>query len=181
MQRYRCCFASRLWEECYSIQCSIWYRENSSIVIVVTPLNLYKTEPGLIFVWIDMQIFRNFHLNLSFFSPNPLLNKFMIRTCCICWSHDRKCSSNMACTYFRVLFLACDGRKRGDPNGDFEDLFVYPDNMLSSYQKADITNFDSVLLKNISYSYVFYRAYVILSPVYKYHWVFALCCWHICI
>ena len=23
----------------------------------------------------------------------------------------------MACTYFRVLFLACDGRRRGDPNG----------------------------------------------------------------
>ena len=22
----------------------------------------------------------------------------------------------MACTYFRVLFLACDGRRRGDPN-----------------------------------------------------------------
>ena len=27
----------------------------------------------------------------------------------------------MACTYFRVLFLACDGRRRGDPN-DVEDV-----------------------------------------------------------
>ena len=26
----------------------------------------------------------------------------------------------MACTYFRVLFLACDGRRQGDPNGFFQ-------------------------------------------------------------
>ena len=64
-----------------------------------------------------MQIFQMFHPNDSFFSSNPLLNKFMIRACSIFWSCDRKCSSNMACTYFRVLFLACDGRRRGDPNG----------------------------------------------------------------
>ena len=86
--------------------------------IVVTPLILYKTEPGETFVWIDMQIFRNFHLNPSFFSSTPLLNK---GACCICWSRDRKCSSNMACTYFRVLFQACDGRRRGDPN-NFEHV-----------------------------------------------------------
>ena len=87
------------------------------IVIVVTPLNLiYKTQPAATFAWVDMQIFRNVHLNPSLFSSNPLLNKFMIRACCICWSRDRKCSSNMACTYLRVLFLACDGKRRGDPN-----------------------------------------------------------------
>ena len=100
------------WEECFSIR----YRENSSLVgiMVVTPLNLYKTEPGATFVWIDMQIFRNFHPNPSFFSSNSILNKFVIRACCICWSRDRKCYSNMACTYFRVLFLAYDGRRRGE-------------------------------------------------------------------
>ena len=27
----------------------------------------------------------------------------------------------MACTYFRVLFLACDGRRRGDPNASRRD------------------------------------------------------------
>ena len=86
------------------------------IVIFVTPLNLYNTEPGATFVWTDMQIFPNFNLNPPFFSLNPLLNKFMIRACCICWSRYRTCSSNMVCTYFRVLFLACDGRRRGDPN-----------------------------------------------------------------
>ena len=53
-----------------------------------------------------LKIFRNVHPNPSFFSSNPLLNKFMIRAC------DRKCSSNMACTYFRVFFLAYDGRRR---------------------------------------------------------------------
>ena len=65
-----------------------------------------------------MQIFRKFHPNPFFSSWNPLLNKFRIRTWSICWSRDPKCSSNMACTYFRVLFLACDGRRRGDPNED---------------------------------------------------------------
>ena len=27
------------------------------------------------------------------------------------------CSNNFSYAYFRVLFLACDGRRRGDPNG----------------------------------------------------------------
>ena len=64
-----------------------------------------------------MQIFRNFHPYYFFSSSNPLSNKFMVGTCSICWSCDPKCSSNIACTYFRVLFLACDGRRRGDSNG----------------------------------------------------------------
>ena len=76
------------------LQCSIWYRENSSLVgWWFSPLNLYKTEPAATFVGIDMQIFRNFHLNTSFYSSTPLLNKFMIRACCIWWSRDCKCSS----------------------------------------------------------------------------------------
>ena len=32
------------------------------------------------------------------FLLKPLLNKFMIRACCICWSRDGKCSFNMVCT-----------------------------------------------------------------------------------
>ena len=28
-------------------------------------------------------------------------------------------------TYFRVLILACDGRRRGDPNGGFEWQYVW--------------------------------------------------------
>ena len=38
------------------------------IVIVVTPLNLYKTEQGATFVWIDMQIFDIF-ISIPPFSP----------------------------------------------------------------------------------------------------------------
>ena len=72
LQRYRCCFASRFWEECYSTVFNMiqrkFQRSRMVIVIVVTPLNLYKIEPGATFIWIDMQIFRNFHHNFSFFS-----------------------------------------------------------------------------------------------------------------
>ena len=120
LQRYRCCFASRLWEECDSTVLYMIQRKfqliRLVIVKVVTPLNLYEIEPGATFIWKDMQIFRNFQPNPSFFSSNSILNKFMIRACYICLSCDCKCSSNMAWTYFRVLFLACDGRRRGDPN-----------------------------------------------------------------
>ena len=73
-----------------------------------------------------MQIFRKFHPNPFFSSSNPLLNKFMIRTWSICWSRDPKYSSNMACTYFRVLFLACDGRRRGDPNDLWRWKLFFP-------------------------------------------------------
>ena len=93
LQRYHCCCASRVWKDCYSIR----YRENSSLVgygdchtCSCNTSNLYKTEPGATFVWLDMQIFQNFHPNPSFFSSNPLLNKSMIRACCICWSRDCK-------------------------------------------------------------------------------------------
>ena len=39
------------------------------IVIVVTPLNLYKTEPGAKFVWIDV------HISEIFTSIPPLILK----------------------------------------------------------------------------------------------------------
>ena len=65
-------------------------------------IHVLKTVPGATFLWIDMHIFRKFHLNPSFFSPNSLLNKFMIRACCIYWSLDRKRSSNIAFTYFEA-------------------------------------------------------------------------------
>ena len=75
LQRYRCCFASRLWEECDSTVFYMIQRKfqlsRMVIVKVVTPLNLYKIEPGATFIWIDMHIFRNFHHNFSFFTKPP--------------------------------------------------------------------------------------------------------------
>ena len=42
------------------------------------------------FVWINMQNFRNFGLYPLFSSSNPFLNKSRILTCSICWSCDLK-------------------------------------------------------------------------------------------
>ena len=86
------------------------------IVIVVTPFHLHYTDQVQRLSKKNMQIFQNFHPNPFFSSSNPLLNKFRICTCSICWSCHPKYSSNMACTYFRVLFLACGGRRQGNPN-----------------------------------------------------------------
>ena len=83
-------------------------------LVIVTPINLYYTGPVATFLWIKMQNFRNIYLYPFFSSSNPFLNKFRIRTCSICWSCDPKHNSNLACTYLRVLFLVCSGRRRGD-------------------------------------------------------------------
>ena len=74
------------------------------IVIVVTPLNLYKTELGATFIWIDLQISEIFTPIPPFFSSNPLLNKFMIRACWTRWSHDRKFSSKRLVLTFESCF-----------------------------------------------------------------------------
>ena len=79
------------------------------IVIIVTALNLYYTGPASTYVC-------NFSEIYSSIPPfPPVLNKFRIRNRSICWSRDRNCSSNMVCTYFRVWFLAGEGRRRGVP------------------------------------------------------------------
>ena len=94
-----CCWTSRKSSTYYMIQIKL---QVGRLVInrVVTPLNLYYTRPVATFVWINMQSFRNFlPLSLLF------LLKFRTNAFSICWSRDLKYTSNMVCTYFRVLLV----------------------------------------------------------------------------
>ena len=75
------------------------------IVIIVTALNLYYIGPASTYVCNFSEIY------CSIPPFPPVLNR--IRS--VCWSRHPKCSSNMVCTYFRVLFLKGEGRRRGDP------------------------------------------------------------------
>ena len=57
----------------------------------------------------------------------------------------------MACTYFRVLFLACDGRRRGDPNvqsGDYCAIYRVLENHSLDANWRDVTHdLQSIVMK----------------------------------